>query len=90
MNLVELRIERERYGKNQGQHTGKIVFDNKNGEVSLRLTPEHVEKIFQLCADAIIDTAKTAASDMTCSVLEHQKSIEEVGEKEDSPEVTSA
>ena len=77
MNLVKLEIERERWGKNKGKYTGKIVFDNEHGEVSLRLSPEHIEQIFKLCADAIVDTSKAAAKEMTCAVIDHQKAIEE-------------
>ena len=77
MNLSKLEIERERFGKNKGEYRGRIVFDNEHGMVSLHLTPEHIEKIFALCADAIVDTAKAAANEMTCAVIEHQKAIEE-------------
>lgn len=77
MNLVDLEIERERFGKNKGQFRGKIKFDNEHGEVSLRLTQKHIDSIFEVCADAIVSTAKDAAREMTCAVIEHQKSIEQ-------------
>ena len=76
MNLRELRIERARYGKNEGQLVGSIKFDNELGEVSLKLTKEHCDKIFRVCADGVLATAKSAADEMTCSVIEHKAKLE--------------
>ena len=76
MNLRELRIQRMTYGEYTGELKGYIRFDNEIGQVSLNLTPEHCDELFRICADGILATAKSAADEMTCSVLEHQAKLE--------------
>lgn len=75
MQLSKLEIERERWGENKGQYRGVITFDNEHGKISIRLTKKHCQEIFRTCADAIVDTAKSAANELTCSVLEHQATV---------------
>ena len=77
MNLVSLKIERERWGSNEGKHKGMIKFDNELGEVAIILNDEMMQKIFSTCAEGLINTAKVAATNLTCSVIEHKKLIEE-------------
>lgn len=76
MRLLELSIRLKDYGTDKGKYTGHAKFGNKKGKVDLRLSAEHCEKIFQVCADGIVDTAKQAAEELTVSVIEHQKTIE--------------
>jgi hypothetical protein len=64
------------YGDDKGKYRGTTKFGDERGEVSLNLSPEHVDQIFHVCADAIIATAKRAASDMTANIIE-QVGIEE-------------
>lgn len=70
MILQELKIEIGRWGENKGQYNGSAKFGDERGEVSLNLSPDHVNQIFQVCADGIIATAKRAASDMTANIIE--------------------
>ena len=65
------------YKDNAGQYEGKATFRGKAGDVSLTLTPDHCNQIFKVCADGILDTAKEAAHELTCNVIEHQKALEE-------------
>ena len=76
MNLVKLDIERVKYGESKGQFKGYIKFDNELGEIAISLTPKHCEELFRVCADGIVDTAKEAATELTCTVIEHKKSLE--------------
>lgn len=76
MNLIDLRIRKEKYGPNEGKYVGCAEFGNKKGKVDIRLTPEHCDKIFQVCAESIVDVAKDAAEELTVSVIEHQKTLE--------------
>lgn len=76
MILSKLQIERNKWGKNKGQFEGKISFDNDDGEISIKLTPDRCQQIFQVCADGLIDTAKEAATELTCQVIEHKNSLE--------------
>ena len=76
MKLNTLKIERERWGKNEGKFTGSIKFDNELGEISVNLSPEQCDKLFAVIAEGIIDTAKEAANELTVSVIEHKESLE--------------
>ena len=76
MYLKKLEIELGRYGKDKGKYTGRAIFDNELGVVSLNLTPEMCDEIFKVCADGIITTAKEAANNLTCAVIEHQEKLE--------------
>jgi hypothetical protein len=75
MLLKKLEIERARWGENEGKHRGKITFDGDAGEVTLNLTPELCNKIFEICADGLIETAKEAASNLTCNIIECRAAI---------------
>ena len=76
MKLKTLHIEEiPSYKDNAGQYEGKIVFYGATGTVSLNLSKDHCEQIFAVCADAIISTAKEAASFMTCEIIEHKQAL---------------
>ncbi len=77
MNLLKLEIERQLWGTDKGQYVGKIQFDNELGLVAIKLTPEKCDELFRVCADGIVDTAKLAAKELTCTIIEHQKCLEE-------------
>ncbi len=77
MNLNELNISRSTWGKDEGQFRGSISFDNELGKVDIKLTPEHCSKIFEVCAESIIDTAKQAAEELKITVVDHKKIIDE-------------
>jgi flagellar biosynthesis/type III secretory pathway protein FliH len=78
MQLNDLRIERKTYGTDKGMYKGYIKFDNELGEISVTLTHEKCEKLFSVVAEGIIDTAKQAAKELTCSVIEHKSQIERI------------
>jgi len=75
MNLKELRIRLMDYGPFNGKYVGTAEFFGEKGTIALNLNPEHIDAIFTVCAEGIIDVAKTAARDMTCAVIEHKKEI---------------
>jgi hypothetical protein len=77
MQLNSLKIERQKWGRNEGQYVGVIKFDNEVGNVSIKLSEEKCKELFMVCADGIVETAKVAARELTCSVIEHKKSIEQ-------------
>jgi hypothetical protein len=77
MQLESLKIGRSWRSK---RLEGNITFNNQLGEVSLRLTSDQVEKIFLICAESIEATAKEAAQELTCSVIEHRELIESKGD----------
>lgn len=75
MILQKLEIELARWGEEKGKYVGKAVFDGEAGSVALNLTPELCDKLFLICADGILTTAKEAAANLTCNVIEHQKAL---------------
>jgi hypothetical protein len=74
MNFKSLSIERKSWGKNELQ--GSVVFGNNRGRINLQLTDEHINKIFGVVADTMIETAKEAAAELTCNIIEHKAEIE--------------
>jgi hypothetical protein len=76
MVLTKLQIEKKRYGPNEGKYAGVAQFTGTAGDVVLNLTPEMCDKIFLVCADGIMGTAKEAAENLTCNVIEHRAALE--------------
>ena len=72
MKLTELKIEVSRWGDNKGQYSGVVVFEGRQSDIRLKLTPEMVDKIFLIAADAIIEQAREAARAMTAQVIEQK------------------
>jgi len=77
MKLIGLKIKLNEYGRNKGKYTGVAEFTDKAGDIALNLDAEACERIFEVCADGVLTVAKEAASNLTCNVLEHIKSIKE-------------
>ena len=73
MNFKKLQIERMTYGPNKGKNAGVISFDGNAGEISLILSPEQCHKLFAVIGEAIVDTAKDAANNLTAECLEHHE-----------------
>jgi hypothetical protein len=72
MKLISLRVELEKYGTNKGQYRGEAIFSGETGTVSLMLNEHHIEEMFKVCADSIIEVSKAAARMMTASVIEQR------------------
>jgi hypothetical protein len=70
MILKDLQISLEQYGSDKGTYQGKIVFTDKTGEIKIRVTPEQCHKIFEICADALVEQAQKAANIMVATVIE--------------------
>lgn len=73
MILHKLEIRLIEYGENKGKHKGAATFSGETGTVILNLNQHHLEEMFKVCADSIIETSKAAARHMTMSVIEHKK-----------------
>ena len=70
MKLNNLRIERETYGERKGQLRGKVGFSGPIGEISIIITDEQMDRILQVCADSLAETAREAGSLMTSELIE--------------------
>lgn len=70
MNLKAMAITRVLWGDSEGKLEGKITFDNPNSEITIRLTDEHVRKIFVVCADALQEQAREASTGLLSNIIQ--------------------
>ena len=77
MQLNELIIRRNTYnfeyqGTAAGGIAGRIAFSDKNKhEVTLQLSPDHIDRILAIVAQNMVDTTRELAATLTASVIEH-------------------
>ena len=76
MNLKRLLVEKEDWGKRKGQYTGKAEFESNLGSITLNLTPEKMERVLAVFSEALIETSKEAAEELTCTVINQAKALE--------------
>jgi hypothetical protein len=69
MQLHTLIIRRCDYGANNGTYSGTAKFDGEAGEVQVKLTAAHCEKIFGIVADGVVECAKEAAEKLTAECM---------------------
>ena len=74
MEFRKLEIEKNTWGT--GELKGSVCFSNEKGRIQLKLKPEHINKIFEVVADTMIETAREAAQELTCNIIEHKASLE--------------
>ncbi len=71
MQLKSLEIHRNAsWEKNPGQFSGTIKTESPEGEVTIRLNPEHCREILAVIAEGAMATAKEAADMLTNSFIE--------------------
>lgn len=81
MQLNELMISRNRYswemqGIAAGGLGGRIAFSDKNKhEVTLQLSPEHIDKILAIVAESMVETTRELAADLTANVIQHMTQL---------------
>lgn len=68
MILRSLHIRRQDYGDKS--ITGSVEFANGEGKIELVLDEQLCTEIVAVCADALVRVSKTAAENMTASMLE--------------------
>ena len=61
------------YNDYREQYQGSADFSNELGKVELTLLPDQVELILDACADALIESSKIVADQMTVKTIEHFK-----------------
>lgn len=77
MQLKELIIRRNAYnfdhqGIAAGGIGGRIAFSDKNKhEVTLQLSPEHIDRILAIVAQSMVDTTRELAADLTANIIQH-------------------
>lgn len=79
MQLNELKIERNMYtfrheGTEPGAIGGVIKFADKHrSEITLVLTPDHIDAILAIVADAMVEQTRKLATDLTANIIEHAR-----------------
>lgn len=69
MLIDRLTLERETYGPNKGQLTGRVRFvDKSETTVELNLTPALSERFLKVVGDAVQDAAKELSAKLTANL----------------------
>jgi preprotein translocase subunit SecD len=76
MILRELTMHRYDWEK---ELTGKLVFANDSGEVSLKLSQQHCDRILAIVADGVVASAREVAENLTASIITAPR-LEDKGE----------
>lgn len=79
MNLKSLNLSRNDYGfayqgTPPGCIGGTISYDGEGGQVTIRLTRAHVAQILAIVADAMVETTRELANNLTRETIEHATS----------------
>ena len=70
MRLNELKIHRPLWGEHVGKVIGEVKFENAHGNITLQLTEDHCKEILQVCAVALVDSAKQSATQLTAAIID--------------------
>lgn len=82
MILNKLNIELQQWGENKGQYKGEVSFLSKQGEVMVHLSPEHINKILPIVADAMIASTKEVANLLTGQIIDQKEVIKLLDSRE--------
>ncbi len=81
MELVRLEVHRHYNGK---YYLGEVEFTGEHGGVKLHLNDAFSRSVFQLCGDALVETAQATAEKMTATIIDAQNPLlEGPGEDDD-------
>lgn len=76
MRLSMLRIERKRWGDNNGKLEGEMEIESPTSKMTVLLDPERCDKIVALVADLLVDQAKANAENLKMEGLSMQPLLE--------------
>jgi len=71
MKFNSLKIERERWGKDEGKLKSVLDISSKDGNLTLFLPDDVGEKILQLAKQAIIDGVEETANSFIFDITTH-------------------
>lgn len=77
MKLEQLSISRNTYnfafdGVAPSAIGGKVKFSDPNShEVTLILTPAHIDRILAIVAETMVETTRALAEDLTANIIQH-------------------
>jgi hypothetical protein len=79
MKLQNLRIsEIPSYMLEAGNYEGEITYANEKGKIQLNLSSEQVARILPILADALIESSKEVANNLTAAVIEQSAKLLEI------------
>lgn len=71
MNFKRLEISKEYdYAKNAHYYKGILRVSSKSADISLNVDEALCNEILKICADKLVDIAKTIATDLTAECIE--------------------
>lgn len=77
MKMKELHIEEiPSYVDSSGNYRGKIKFSGNNGVVEIHLNHERIKKILAVVADALVETSKDVAENLTAEIINQVPMLE--------------
>ena len=82
MKLKSLEIEEIRWGENEGQYRANITFSSDRGSVTTHLSPREINKVLSVVADALVETSKEVAQDLTAEIINQSNMLLERKEAE--------
>lgn len=71
MELESLNITRVAWGDNAGKLDGNIMFKNPKGKVQIILSDSAAQRILEICAEGLVETAKIVANELTAEIISH-------------------
>lgn len=63
LKFNSLLIERERFGANKGEVTGRLRIEGRNGDICLNLPPSITKKLLEVSKAALIDVVEETANE---------------------------
>ena len=76
MILNKLKIERERWGKKEGEYNGTISFYSDHAEVEFNLTDDHIKRIFELALGKLTEVSQEISDELMADVIESMPKID--------------
>ena len=75
MPLEDLRITEIEWGDRMGQYEARIKFSSEHGSVEAQLSPEHVSKVLNVVADALVNSARDVANNLTAEIITQSNNL---------------
>lgn len=76
MTLNNVKIERERWGKNEGKYKGVISFYSDHANVEFNLTDDHIKRIFELALGRLTEVSQEISDELMADVIESMPRID--------------
>jgi len=75
MILQHLNLNRIEYGVDKGKLSGHVKFLGEHGSIEVRVSHEQATRFLEIFADALVETSKELANNLTNELVEAPKTI---------------